>query len=238
MAEKIGAATTRDHYFKWIIIFLLFLLLSFDRDLAMIYILIMIGDYIWFKSDNFISFPLWRRATSSAKIMIEAAAAFGAFLFISTVLLGVFSPQSLIGSGVFGSAQSIFQLLATSTPVLQGSKILTFISWGILVPIIETTFFNGRLLEGITTYAEDVVGKKISLKKISGTLLFIMVIVASLFTLFHITAKGITTIPLLITFIFSILSSLLVVRQQELSGAITLHIATNSAAVASSLGWL
>lgn len=229
----------RDNYFKFTIIFLLFLLLAFDRDLALVYIVIMFGDYIWFKSDNFISFKISSPTPrfSSTRVYIESAAAFGLFLIVSTFLVSVFSPQS-ISEGILGGAQSIFQLLATSTPVLKGSQILTLIGWGMLVPLIETSFFNGRLLEGLSTYAEEVTGKKVSLINYTTALVVVILVIASLFTLFHLTAKGLESIPLMITFLFSVISSVLVLRHRELKGAISLHIFTNSAAVMSSMGWI
>lgn len=230
------ASQRQDHYFKFIVIILLFLLLAFDQDLAMIYLLIMLGDYIWFKSDNFISFPLSRPDTNGMMVYIESLAGLGLFLIISTILVNIFSPQS-IASGIVGGTESVFHLLATSTPILKGSKFLTFIGWGIIVPFIETSFWNGRLLEGLSTYAEKVMGRKVSLERFSIPLVIVTFIVAALFTLFHITAKGLSSVPLLITFIFSIISTILVIRHRELKGAIFMHIITNSAAVASTMGW-
>lgn len=225
-----------DDYFKFIGIFLLFLLLAFDRDLAMIYLLIMLIDYIWKQSDNLINLPLSRGPGSMFQVIIEGLAGLGLFLLISTILVNYVSPQSVSG-GLVSQAQSIFHLLATSTPILKGNAILTLIGWGILVPIIETSFFNGRLLEGLSTYAEMITGKKVQLSLTSPTLYIVMLVVASIFTLFHITAKGLESVPLLITFIFSVISSILVIRHRELRGAILMHIITNSAAVAASLGW-
>jgi membrane protease YdiL (CAAX protease family) len=227
-----------DDYFKFTVVFLLFLLLAFDRDLAMIYLLIMFADYVWTKSDNFVSFKISDpKAMSSTQVYLEGLAGLGLFLVFSTFLVKFISPQSLSG-GIINETQSIFQLLSTSTPILQGSKILTFVGWGVLVPIIETSFFNGRLLEGLATYAEAITGKKIplSLAKISLGLVMVIFVVAALFTLFHITAKGISSIPLLITFVFSIISSVMVIRHRQLKGAILMHIVTNGAAVLSSFG--
>lgn len=196
----------------------------------------MFGDYIWYKSDNFISFPIFRKQSTGIMPYIEGLAGLGLFLLISTFLVSTFSPQ-MLGQGVIGGAQSIFHLLATSTPILANSVVLTFISWGIIVCIIETVFFNGRLLEGLSTYAELITGKKVSLDKFSPQLVIVILVVAALFTLFHITAKGLSSLPLLITFVFSVISSILVLRHKELKGAILLHMATNSAAVAASQGW-
>jgi hypothetical protein len=234
-ADPVGQL--KDNYFKFVIIFLLFLLLAFDKDLAMIYILIMIGDYIWFKSDNFISFKISSNNISVFRAYFEGLIAFGIFLVASQFLVSSLQSQTITGNFVAGS-QAIFELLATTTPILQGSVFLTFIGWAVLVPIIETSFFNGRLLEGLASYAEVIFGQKISLKKISFPLIMVILVVATTFTLFHITAKGLNTIPLLITFVFSVISSLLVVRHQELRSAIFLHILTNGAAVAAQFGYL
>lgn len=229
-----------DTYFKLMAVLLLFLLVAFDTDLAMIYLLIMIGDWMWKQSDNFISFPLSSRRPqySSLQVYLESLAALGIFLVTASLLVKVFSPQAIAG-GLVGGTQSIFQLLATTTPILKGNTFFTWVGWGIAVPIIETSFFNCRLLEGLSTYAEYLVNKKIplTLSKISVPLIVVVMVVASLFTLFHITAKGISSIPLLITFLFSIISSVLVIRHRELKGAVLMHMATNSAAVMASLGW-
>lgn len=227
----------KDTYFKFTIIFLLFLLLAFDKDLAMIYILIMVGDYIWYKSDDFITFNTSSSNISKFRAYFEGLLAFGIFLVISQVTVSFLQSQTISGNFVAGS-QAIFELLATSTPILQGSIFLTFVGWGILVPIIETSFFNGRLLEGLATYSEPIFNSKVSLKKLSLNLFLVILVLASIFTTFHITAKGLLAIPLLITFIFSVISSILVIRHQELRGAIFLHILTNCAAVASSMGYL
>lgn len=228
----------QENYFKVMVVFLLFLLLSFDQDLAMIYLLIMIGDYIWFKSDNFISFPISKGRENSIMVYVESVAALGIFLVVSTLLVSTFDPQAIAGGSIVEQTQSIFHLLATSTPILKGSKILTIIGWGVLIPIIETQFFNGRLLEGLATYAENIYGQKIPVNKFSSKLFMVMIVVAALFTIFHITAKGLASIPLLITFIFSIISSILVVRHQETKGAIFMHIITNTMAVLSSFGYV
>ena len=227
-----------DNYFKFISIFLVFLLLAFDEHLALVYLMIMFTDYIWYNSDNFISFKISKGSGDDIQVFLEALAALGIFLTLSTVLVSVFDPQSIMGGDIATGAQTIFHLLSTTTPILKGSVLFTVIGWGILAPIIETSFFFGRLLEGMATYMEELIGKKISVYKFSKNLLIVFFMIATMFTLFHITSKGLRNIPLLITFIFSLISCTLVVRQKSLKGAIELHIMTNMAAVAASMGWL
>lgn len=238
MIKKLNRIITDrlDNYFKFIVIFLLFLLLSFDRDMATIYVLIMFGDYIWYRSDNFISFPINGKKISGGQALIEGFAGVGLFLLISQIVLAM--SGRLESLNFIAATQSIFHLLATSTPILQGNKILTLIGWGVLIPIIETSFFNGRLLEGLSTYGESVIGKKISLTKPSIELGMVIFVVASIFTLFHITAKALDPTSLIITFIFSVISSLMVLRHKDLRGSIIMHIIVNSAAVLAGFGWI
>lgn len=226
---------SNEIYFKFSILFLLFLLLVFDKDMAMIYILIILGDFMWFKFDPHISFPLEKTTQNRYTSLIEVGIALAGFFIISSLAVAFAAVD--IPSGF----QSILSLLATSTPILAGNKMLTLIGWGILIPIIETSFFNGRLLEGIASFAEKRFHKKIALNQanlFSIPVIMVILVIAALFTLFHITAKNLASVPLLITFIFSCISSVLVIRNQELKQAILLHIIVNCLAVLASFGLL
>jgi len=226
---------TREGYFKATVIFLLFLLLSFDRDMAMIYILIMVGDFIWWRFDRNITFPIEKTTTNRLSAVLEAGIATALFFLFSSMAVKVFAVEAL-PAGV--NINSILELYAASTPILQGNVFLTIVGWGFLIPVIETIFFNGTLLEGLTVFAEKQFGTRVSLQKFSIPLFLVILFVATLFTLFHLTAKNLSSIPLLITFIFSIISSVLVIRNQEIKQAIMLHMTVNTLAVLSSLGLL
>ena len=197
----------------------------------------MLADWVWFSTDKDISFPLSRRDSNNVKIYIESLIGLGVFLFSSVVLVSVFSPKDIIAGGVVGGAQSIFHLLSTVSPIFEQSEFLKFVGFGFLIPIIETHFFNGTLLEGLSTYSERVTGNRINFNRFTSQLVLVVLIVATLFTLFHLTAKGIQTIPLLITFIFSVVSSVLVIRHKQVKGAILIHVIVNSMAVLSMWGW-
>lgn len=227
----------QESYYKFTLLFLVFLLLVFDRDLALVYSLIILADWVWFSTDNFISFPLSRPGSNNLKIYIESLVGLGVFLLSSVALVSFFSPKDIIAGGVVGGAQSIFHLLSTTTPILQGSAFLTFLGWALLIPVVETHFFNGTLLEGLATYAERITGQRITFERYTTPLVLVVLTVAALFTLFHLTAKGIQTIPLLITFIFSVVSSVLVIRHRQVKGAVFIHIVVNAMAVLSMWGW-
>lgn len=227
----------QESYYKFTLLFLVFLLLVFDRDLALVYSLIILADWVWFSSDNFITFPMSRPGSNNIKIYVESFVGLGIFLLTSVALVSFFSPKDIIAGGVVGGAQSIFHLLSTTTPILQGSAVLTYIGWGFLIPIVETHFFNGTLLEGLATYAEKITGERINFDRYTTPLVLVVLTIAALFTLFHLTAKGVQTIPLLITFIFSVVSSVLVIRHKQVKGAAFIHIFVNSMAVFAMWGW-
>jgi membrane protease YdiL (CAAX protease family) len=214
------------NYFKLMAVGLIFLLLNFDPDLSMVYLLILIGDYIWYQNDKFISFPFSRKDENQTITIIESFAAFGVFLGITAALITGFSTQSLLS------------MLSSTVPILADSQLLTLISWGIIVPIIETNFFFGRLLEGFSVLAEKITGKKVSTQKFSIPLFIVMMFVSAVFTLFHLSAKGLGSQALIVTFIFGILSMILVVRHRSTKGATIMHILSNSIAVLISMGWL
>jgi hypothetical protein len=232
------------NYFKWIGFFLLFLLLAFDPDMSRIYLLILLIDFIWYVSDDFVSFQYSSGKNTWIKSLATAIVGFAAFLLVTTGVLSIIpGAQSVARSGM----QSIFQLLATATPILKESKILTVIGWGLVIPIIETSFFNGRLLEGIPAWLKEKAGFKnatiltdertpFNKKIFNGVTVFVILLVAASFTLFHLSAKGLASIPLLITFIFSVISSILVIKDGDLKSAIMLHVITNTVTVLNAYG--
>ena len=223
---------TRELYFKFTILFLLFLLLAFDPTMAQIYLLIIIGDFIWFRFDPKITLPIEKSSKNRWTALAQIAIATAAFFILSTLLIKVFAVA------LPATMQATLELLATSTPVLQGNKFLTIMGWGVLIPIIETVFFNGTLFEGLASIAKKRFGGDFSLKKFNGRTVMVILVIATLFTLFHLTAKNLQSTALVITFIFSIISSILVVRNQHLREAIGIHICINTMAVMSSFGML
>lgn len=221
--------------FNYLLLFLLFIYLAFDRDLANIYMLMIFADFVWWWTDLFIGnrkveFPIERTSTNRQQAIIEAVIAVAALLLLTQIIFTLFAKTKN-----FANAQSIILLYASATPILKGSTILTVFGWGILAPIVETRFFFGRVFEGLAFTYESTTGERINLKKFTFQTILLMAFVAGLFTLFHITAKKLEDIPLLITFIFGMVSLYLVVRDQELKSATLFHIFINTIAVLAAL---
>ena len=219
---------TREGYFKFVIIMLLMLLLLFDTEMAMIYILILLGDFLWFKFDNKITFQIESRTDNRFSSLLQVAIASVAFFLISK-----FALQSFFGDP--GTMQSVLSLFATTTPILAGNQFLKIIVWAGLIPFIESIFFFGNLLEGFATYGASRLGTKIDITKISIQSIIVVLFVSALFALFHLTSKQLSSPALMLTFIFAIISCLLVIYNRELKQAIEFHVVINLLAVLSSL---
>lgn len=218
-------------YFRFAILFLAFLWVVFNPELAGLYTALLVGDLILYMWDKNIQFSFKKRGIKFTRVFIEAALAYGIFLGISTLIVKTF-PQAIASLGT----QSTLELLSTVRPALEGSQLLLFIAWAILVPIIEESLFHGRLFEYIRDITQRRIKKTITLKKFDTPTIFVIMIIAAVFTIFHFTAKNLETIPLLITFMFSLIGTILVIKQQQLRGAIIFHMIGNGAVVLSSFG--
>jgi len=238
------ARITEANIFQLMILILAFLYVNFDRQMAILYIILIVADFIWWFTDLYIAdkritFPTEKTDTNRAKSVFIAFIAYMGFLIITTVAFSVFNPQALTQTQATQSGfGAIISLLATTTPILKDSLIITFISWGIFIPIIETRFFFGRLLEGFALLWKNLTGEVIPLNRLTPKTWLLIAVMSAMFTLFHLVAKGAQSLPLLVTFVFGIVSGALVIRDQELKSAILLHIFSNSVAVLSNFGMI
>ena len=215
-------------------VFLLFLLLVFDQQVAMIYLLMLTAYFIWFTFDDKITLDIEKTTNGRLFSLIWAVALYAGFLVISTTLSIMFSLEG--GQTAF----SVIDLLAAETPVLAGNKFLTFIAWGFVIPIIETVFFFGTFYEGLA----DKLGKFMRVGPISTdfnlrnlNLWLIILLISSIFTAYHFQARGLTdSTGLFVTFIFAVVSMLAVSYFGQTREAVLLHILSNSIAVSSRMG--
>jgi len=129
---------------------------------------------------------------------------------------------------------SIVSLMAEVQPVFAGNTFLSFVVFGLLVPIIENLFFFGVLMEFIADKSNTI----LTLKNYKAHLIY--TIVAFLFMFIHITAKGIPQSigqiinepSLLVTFIFGYMSCMVVViSKKQLRPSIFMHQVANILAI-------
>lgn len=226
---------TEDGLFKLLLVVLLFLLLMFNPEMGMIYLLMVIADYIWWHLDDNVTLPIERTSNNRTFSFLVSLAIYAGFLLVTAFVTSILGKQTL---GV-RPIESIVALLATTTPVLAESKILTFFAWGIIIPIIETRFFFGRLLEGIIAHGSEIARIKIPhfFKMTSLSLWVVVLFNGFLFALFHLTAKGIeNSTALMITAIFAVISCWVVLYFRQTREAVIFHIISNSIAVSYTLG--
>jgi hypothetical protein len=203
---------------------LIFMLLSFNERMALVYMLMLCTYYFWYTADNNITLPVEKSSKGRLVSIVYAAAILAAFIAISTLLGKI-------------DANSVFKLWATNVPVFAGNKILTYLAWGVLIPIIETALFFGIFYEGMAYYAGRFMGigpisTKLDLANIP--LWFLMIGVSFVFCVFHFQTRGLNSVALLLVAIFGIISCLTVSFFGQTREAIIFHIFGNSLAIAAS----
>lgn len=215
-------------------VFLLFLLLVFDQQVAMIYLLMLTAYFIWYSFDDKITIPIEKTVQSRFMSVLWAVGIYSGFILLSTTLSTFFSLEG--GQTAF----SIIDILAAQTPVLAGNKILTFLAWGFVISIIETAFFFGVLFEGLAYNLGKFmrVGPiSTDFKQFSIYTWMVIAFVSIIFTAYHFQARGLTdTTGLFITFLFAVVSLLTVTFFGQTREAILFHVISNSIAVASRMG--
>lgn len=229
------AAIKDQTLFIFLITSLIFIALNFDRDVGFLFALIVVGDFIWFTFDKNIEIPFEKTIptpTLSSRVLgVGIGIVLGyAFIFTATILMGL-----------VGVSQSVVGILATTTPPLASSKIITVLVWGLLIPIVETSFFFGRVLEGTIKVVHDKFGyattKQFDLLNVYNW--WAVVIVAGLFMSFHFAAKGITDFaPLALTFMFGVVSCWVSLYFKQLRENVIMHAAINTQAVLQRVGGL
>lgn len=197
----------------WIVIFLIF---NYEPSLAIAYLALMIVT-LWSSVGVFhISFPIERRTDNRIKAVLWALGAFLVFTRVAPMVSNLF--------GMSLDSQSIMSLFASLSPLLQ-SKWMKFFSFGVLIPIVETIAF-ARLMEWLSNWIKT----KETLK--SFGMWIVIPITSLIFSLFHLTAKGLYANSLLfVTFLFMVLSLVMVLKFKELKQAILFHIIINSVAL-------
>lgn len=222
--------------FKVLIVFLIFMVVNFDPNMAIVFSLMIIADFLIFKDDRTISYPVERTGQNRFGSLMESLIIFAGFIFLQSIILRVLTPSI---QSTAQSVRTMLSLYATTTPALEGNILLTFIGFGIIVPIIETRFFFSRLYE-ILADRFKVSGSGLGNKMTWVLAMFI----GAVFAVYHLTARrcgsGDTcqNALLFITFLFGVISTLMVVHYRESKQAILVHIFANSIAILFTLGAL
>jgi len=199
-------------------VILLFLMINYDPVLAISYISISFLNLIIYQNYSHFAFSFYKGA-SIIKTVITGVIAYGAFVLFSTLVGNFFAPN------VITSPQSVLQLMSETIPVLQGSLLLTVLSLGIIIPIVETDFFFGRLNEFVADHFK--INTKFDLT--NKNLWILSFIIGSTFAIFHLSAKiSNLNIGLAFTFLFGVISCWMVYKFRRTAEAVVFHVTANT----------
>lgn len=147
----------------------------------------------------------------------------GALLYIGFIAFSI----------LFSNINEILGLLGATTPALADNIILNFITFALVVPIIETLAFI-RYLDFFASRFNIDISRK-GLFKFST--LSLVSILAFFFMVLHLTAKGVTFgLTLALVFIMMMISLLAAIYFRETKQAIFFHILANLIASLFALG--
>lgn len=145
----------------------------------------------------------------------------GAFAYVGLILMSSY----IIVPGV----NKVLELLGSTTPVLATNVFLQKITFGVGVPIVETTFFFAVALDFLANIFSVNI-KRESLTKMKTWLLIFGISIA--FLLFHLTSKGISDVStLVIVFFMAVISVGLTIYRESYEAAIYFHIIANMSAL-------
>jgi hypothetical protein len=161
---------------------------------------------------------------------------------LSTILMAIGGYITLLITSVFvlrfidpavANINSVLNLMGATTPALSNSKVINLITFGIVIPFVETSLW-ARVMEFIADRFHIQITKQ-NIKKIG--LILIILILSVGFGIFHITAKGISNISsLIIVVIMMIISLVMVVLSDgETKAAVYFHVIANTIAAYLSL---
>ena len=144
-------------------------------------------------------------------------------------IINLFASSFIVNFNAF-TLNSIVNTFSQTNLALTGNKVLQFLALTLFIAPAETVYFFGTLYE----YLVDKFNAKLGLniKNIA-----IILILASIFTFVHLTAKGVSNNEaLMLVFYFAVISAVLISMTGQLLEAILLHIIANGVAAFSLLG--
>lgn len=205
----------------FLFLILAFMWLTFNRDIASIYGLFLMLDYIIYDSYPTLKYKINGVMNNTMTSILFAGLAMVIFLGISYIAAIFLQSASPILQGNF--ITHYLKIFSQTTPILAGNKFLSLLGWGIVIPVIETRLFFGRLFD-LSAQASNT-----NTSYFNKRLVILFIIIATLFTYFHFQVRGLAdNVGLMGTFIFAIISLTLIVQRKELESAIWFHVFWNS----------
>lgn len=174
------------------------------------------------KKDWFVE--IYRNNKTVLKGIFIALGALFLWVFISSILTQYLQPQLEIGFyDFFKNIRS-----ETNVPVLSTDPVLKFLTYGISIPGIESFFFLSFMLMLLCRVFKVPLMWHNPKSRYFKMMLLICIIIAISASLFHVTARLVSSFAMILDFIFFFISALLVFRYRHLLEAMLFHALTNS----------
>jgi len=215
------------------LILLSFFYINFDPEVATTFFIILVSGILILIFDLFgptgISFPIEKISSNRKKALIQVLGAYVIFVVISILINIVLASQT-------NSVMSVFEIFSTNKPLLANNVLLTIFIWGFLIPFVETAVFFGIWMEFIKDSTKIRTSQGFGVENILLALLM-----AGAFAFFHLQVRfvqggAVNNPALIITFVFGLLSSLMVLKYGEVKQAIALHVLVNTLAMFQKFG--
>ena len=198
---------------------LFFFLLTYDAQYSIVFITLAFLNLFFYHSYSSWRFPIGWKAKRKLKIFATAAGAYGLFLVVSVLVGGALNLATDMGS--------IMRVFAQQ-PVLYANLFIGIMAFAIIVPILESDFFFGRLMEVISRYFKINLAWRLTNPNIWVT----AGLMAGFFTIFHVASKlSDLTAGLTYVFIFGFISVMVVLKTRRTADAIVMHVYANLLAV-------
>ena len=203
--------------------FLIFLALVFNLDLALLYGFMLTAVIIIWLIPEFRPTNLINSVKGNTKEAFLKGLMYQFIFFAIIYAIGfVVKLQVFESFGTFLDAQSAAFIGAAQSPAFAESSILTILSFGFLIPIIETLFI-------VSVMYVIIKSLNINTDLRNPWIYVVFTFLASVALWFHATAKGVdNNFGLASTFVFFFLTCFFALRDRESESVVHFHIINNT----------
>lgn len=194
------------------IMFLLFAATNVNYQLGIIFVVFMVASAVFILMDSKRTLPFRKDSQSIFGSILSAGLGYVALILTSTTL-------------IIPGINNLILLLSSTTPVLATSVLANNLIFILAVPIAESMLFFAV----IPDLFSNITNIQVNRRNLLNLKLWIMFfVIATAFSFFHLTAKGLTAFDsLVVVWFMAIISLFLVAWNESYESAIWFHIICN-----------
>lgn len=198
------------------IMFLLFAATNVNYQLGIIFVAFMIASGLFILMDPKRTIPLRKENQTFLGSLIGAGLGYAVLILVSTTL-------------IIPGVDKLIALLSSTTPVLATSVLANNLIFILAVPFAESLLFFAVIPDVFSNIIKVDVNRR-NLLNIKMWLMFF--VIATMFSFYHLTSKGIGSYSsLVVVWFMAIVSLVLVAYNESYESALYLHILANGVAI-------